>query len=601
MKNRLQSILRRIPFKILLMICFVLVYFTPTLAVGFPALHVVTENMKATAQHDLINMMTNTAENYSQCLAKTRSHQYQMMRDPLIHGLAYMRKPDSLYTRYSASELKTMVSRLGAMVTTSNAFTNVAFCFPNLNFALTNKGDGELKAVVERTYNFNGITLEEWNAIISSLETDEYFIPNVHFSNAVFVSNGAMLVLLERQPYTKEIIVVSMYYIDESLFESFTQPLEGYQDLAIRLVDEAGETLYTNHVTADDGLHFAVSVPKSQWILECQIPASVLFNNVHFFQYICLSIFMTIALVGCILVWLLSTFCYRPIRNLFFAVNTEKDLADEPTLLDFNQLALYMEELDTKENILHKNMQDYQELLGYAALSKLLKGKLNLTRGQMMSIFQSLNMPLTRPYFTVGVVFDPQPEGIAALLKSSDEVSAYMIDLDNQPTILFSHQEMDLESKVAQCCPTPIIALSSTYDDYGKAEQAYLEARKACKDRIIRSESKKEAAAATPTSALAQQALHYINAHLCEQELSLGLIANEFSVTQATLSRALKSHTGEGYLDIVNRRRIALAKEFLLQEENITIKELAQKVGFSNDVTFRRLFKKYEGLLPSEY
>ncbi|MDD6682441.1 MAG: helix-turn-helix domain-containing protein [Clostridiales bacterium] len=50
-----------------------------------------------------------------------------------------------------------------------------------------------------------------------------------------------------------------------------------------------------------------------------------------------------------------------------------------------------------------------------------------------------------------------------------------------------------------------------------------------------------------------------------------------------------------------NRRRIALAKEFLLQEENITIKELAQKVGFSNDVTFRRLFKKYEGLLPSEY
>lgn len=68
MKNRLQSILRRIPFKILLMICFVLVYFTPTLAEGFPALHVVTENMKATAQHDLINMMTNTAENYSQCI-----------------------------------------------------------------------------------------------------------------------------------------------------------------------------------------------------------------------------------------------------------------------------------------------------------------------------------------------------------------------------------------------------------------------------------------------------------------------------------------------------------------------------------------------------
>jgi len=32
-----------------------------------------------------------------------------------------------------------------------------------------------------------------------------------------------------------------------------------------------------------------------------------------------------------------------------------------------------------------------------------------------------------------------------------------------------------------------------------------------------------------------------------------------------------------------------------------SIKDIAEKVGFSNDTTFRRQFKKYIGVAPAEY
>lgn len=68
----------------------------------------------------------------------------------------------------------------------------------------------------------------------------------------------------------------------------------------------------------------------------------------------------------------------------------------------------------------------------------------------------------------------------------------------------------------------------------------------------------------------------------------------------SSLSRFIKKKTGVGYLDIINRRRIELAKEYLRQD-TLSIRQLAASVGFDSDVTLRRLFKKYEGITPTQY
>ena len=42
------------------------------------------------------------------------------------------------------------------------------------------------------------------------------------------------------------------------------------------------------------------------------------------------------------------------------------------------------------------------------------------------------------------------------------------------------------------------------------------------------------------------------------------------------------------------------AKEYLRQD-TLSIRQLAASVGFDSDVTLRRLFKKYEGITPTQY
>ncbi|MDD3334920.1 MAG: helix-turn-helix domain-containing protein [Eubacteriales bacterium] len=99
-------------------------------------------------------------------------------------------------------------------------------------------------------------------------------------------------------------------------------------------------------------------------------------------------------------------------------------------------------------------------------------------------------------------------------------------------------------------------------------------------------------------SELANKVLLYIDEHICSEQLSLASTAEQFSLSSAYLSRYFKETFGVGYLDYVNRKRVLLAKEMLAVEQ-CKVREAAQRVGVGNDATLRRLFKKYEGVVPS--
>ena len=53
-------------------------------------------------------------------------------------------------------------------------------------------------------------------------------------------------------------------------------------------------------------------------------------------------------------------------------------------------------------------------------------------------------------------------------------------------------------------------------------------------------------------------------------------------------------------MDFVNRHRIDLAKQMLCTT-NEPIYIISETIGFDNDRSFRRVFKKYEGIGPLEY
>ncbi|MGG1518124.1 helix-turn-helix domain-containing protein [Paenibacillus oryzisoli] len=91
----------------------------------------------------------------------------------------------------------------------------------------------------------------------------------------------------------------------------------------------------------------------------------------------------------------------------------------------------------------------------------------------------------------------------------------------------------------------------------------------------------------------------YLETHYTDQNLSLTSVADTFGISSSYLSRYFKNQTGTNFVDYVNRCRIEASKRLLTGET--TILQIAQKVGFDNDITYRRLFKKYMGITPSQY
>jgi AraC-like DNA-binding protein len=81
---------------------------------------------------------------------------------------------------------------------------------------------------------------------------------------------------------------------------------------------------------------------------------------------------------------------------------------------------------------------------------------------------------------------------------------------------------------------------------------------------------------------------------------SIEKIANKLSVSQRYLSDTLKKETGKTTTEHLQLQLIDKAKNSLLQP-NTTVAEVAYSLGFEYPPYFSRLFKKREGISPTEY
>ncbi|MDF2924218.1 MAG: helix-turn-helix protein [Paenibacillaceae bacterium] len=99
-----------------------------------------------------------------------------------------------------------------------------------------------------------------------------------------------------------------------------------------------------------------------------------------------------------------------------------------------------------------------------------------------------------------------------------------------------------------------------------------------------------------------QQFVEKVLAYIQEQyqtDLSLESCADRFGTTPYTLSRAIKQVTGINFIDYLTNLRIGHAKE-LLRGTTLKISEVAELVGYQHTY-FNRIFKKVEGVPPSQY
>ena len=96
-----------------------------------------------------------------------------------------------------------------------------------------------------------------------------------------------------------------------------------------------------------------------------------------------------------------------------------------------------------------------------------------------------------------------------------------------------------------------------------------------------------------------KKAMHYMSEHFSEN-ITLHDISNLVGVSVQYFSKIFKEEVGCNYVDWLNSLRINRAKE-LMESTQMTIKEVGFQVGYNDPNYFSRIFKRYEGIAPTEY
>lgn len=83
-------------------------------------------------------------------------------------------------------------------------------------------------------------------------------------------------------------------------------------------------------------------------------------------------------------------------------------------------------------------------------------------------------------------------------------------------------------------------------------------------------------------------------------DFDMETLAQSVGISYAHLRRIFKNYIGTNLTSYINKRRIEEAKK-LLSETDMTVMDMAVSLGYNNDQSFTRFFKKYEGITPGAY
>lgn len=82
---------------------------------------------------------------------------------------------------------------------------------------------------------------------------------------------------------------------------------------------------------------------------------------------------------------------------------------------------------------------------------------------------------------------------------------------------------------------------------------------------------------------------------------SVTSISEVLGVSPSYISKVFKKETGRNILEYVQKLRISKAKRLMKQDQGELLSSILAQCGFYNEVSFIRVFKKYEGITPGKY
>lgn len=93
--------------------------------------------------------------------------------------------------------------------------------------------------------------------------------------------------------------------------------------------------------------------------------------------------------------------------------------------------------------------------------------------------------------------------------------------------------------------------------------------------------------------------VQYIEENYQNENLGLTEVSSVFCITPSYATRVFKQYTGRGIYETIQHVRLSAAKNLLYTD--MTMKQIAQTVGYTSFLSMNRAFKKYEGTTPSRF
>lgn len=142
-------------------------------------------------------------------------------------------------------------------------------------------------------------------------------------------------------------------------------------------------------------------------------------------------------------------------------------------------------------------------------------------------------------------------------------------------------------------CPISSVVSSCTNMDLPACQQITLlrEAVRECCELI---------AASAQKQSLSGEIQLFCQEHFTDPMFSLGMVAEQFHLSESSLSKLFKAQTGSTFSSYLERLRIYKAESYL-QEGKLTVKEIAEKVGYANSATFYNAFRRAHNCTPSQW
>lgn len=90
----------------------------------------------------------------------------------------------------------------------------------------------------------------------------------------------------------------------------------------------------------------------------------------------------------------------------------------------------------------------------------------------------------------------------------------------------------------------------------------------------------------------------YLEGHFSNPNLSLDYLSEVFHIQPKYLSKLFKEETGQKFVDFLIGLRMQHAHQLLATTVD-SVQDIAEKVGYTSAISFRRVFKKVIGVSPS--